>query len=841
MMLPWRFCWQSMTARPNRMLLTLLGIALGVAAVVSVLHTTLAIRRHFTALEQLVGSKAALEIVGSDGDFFPLADLPELQTVVPGLQTAVPLARRYTHLFVSDQKIAIAHIGTHLAALREIRDVRFAEGQPVEPGMEGEEVLMALPLARALNIQAGDTIRILTRLRLRPVELRVVGLLEFPGPTGAEYAQAVFMELPEMLRLWRMNQVHAVELVVDPSASLPRLQSAIASQLPASLSVRPKSSPIGISESMHHAVNAGLNTSASLSVVTALFIVLNTFLMSVTERQRQLAVMRIVGATERQVRHLLYQEAMLYALIGTCLGLVLGIGGGYLLGLAMQWMFRTHIAFIPNFPALLIGAIFGPWITGVAVILAARKIGTRSPLATLQGVTLQQSQRYSRWLVLVGVLAVFLSLSASYFFIHGYGTVLAGIIAMNVLLVGFVMLVPACLPLVSSSICRYLGRWLPVEAEMAHQQIVGYTSRSTLTVGVLFVVTCTAIGINATIRDITTDIERWLRRSFSADFIVSSIFPSPENAAVNALPKDVIDELSTAAGAAGVEKLNYVPIRIADVPVTLIVRELTAVGELPVELVEGEADAAQRQLAAGDLLLGNVAAHRLKLRVGDEVEFVWGERTFRQRIAGIMNEYVSAGQAAMIDRLAFQQVAPLEATQVLLIRAQPGNEALLSEQLQGIALRHGLYFQAFAEFRQEVQFMLAGFTTGMRLLLVLALLIAAFGIVNTLNMNVLEQAQSIGLLRMIGMDRRQVRRMIYCQAATLALAALLPAALVGKFLAFMISVDFEGFFGRSFQHRPQLLLIATILSLAMLLVLLASIVPARRAAALNPIEAAKRG
>ena len=137
--------------------------------------------------------------------------------------------------------------------------------------------------------------------------------------------------------------------------------------------------------------------------------------------------------------------------------------------------------------------------------------------------------------------------------------------------------------------------------------------------------------------------------------------------------------------------------------------------------------------------------------------------------------------------------------------------------------------------------MLAGFTTGMRLLLVLALLIAAFGIVNTLNMNVLEQAQSIGLLRMIGMDRRQVRRMIYCQAATLALAALLPAALVGKFLAFMISVDFEGFFGRSFQHRPQVLLIATILSLAMLLVLLASIVPARRAAALNPIEAAKRG
>ncbi|MFN9914542.1 MAG: ABC transporter permease, partial [Pirellulaceae bacterium] len=196
-----------MTARRSRMWLTLMGIALGVAAVVSVLHTTLAIRRHFTALEQLVGSKAALEIVGSDGDFFPLADLPALSTRVPGLQTAVPIARRYTHLFVADQKIAVAHIGTRLASLSEIRDVHLAEGQLVAPGMAEESVLMALPLARALKVRAGDTIRILTRLRLRPVELRVVGLLDFPGPTGAEYAQAVFMELPEMLRLWRMKQI----------------------------------------------------------------------------------------------------------------------------------------------------------------------------------------------------------------------------------------------------------------------------------------------------------------------------------------------------------------------------------------------------------------------------------------------------------------------------------------------------------------------------------------------------------------------------------------------------------------------------------------------------------
>ena len=112
-----------------------------------------------------------------------------------------------------------------------------------------------------------------------------------------------------------------------------------------------------------------MNAAAALSVVAAIFIVINTFQISVAERQRQLALLRIVGATTGQVRASMYREAFLLGSIGTAVGIILGVFGSRFLAQGMEDIFGfTSVTVASIRPhAILAGVIFGPLVTLVSV------------------------------------------------------------------------------------------------------------------------------------------------------------------------------------------------------------------------------------------------------------------------------------------------------------------------------------------------------------------------------------------------------------------------------------------------------------------------------------------
>ena len=133
--------------------------------------------------------------------------------------------------------------------------------------------------------------------------------------------------------------------------------------------------------------------------------------------------------------------------------------------------------------------------------------------------------------------------------------------------------------------------------------------------------------------------------------------------------------------------------------------------------------------------------------------------------------------------------------------------------------------------------MIEGLTSRLWMILILALIIAGFAIVNTLTMSVIQQTRQLGVLRVVGMSRLQVFRMFLFQALVLGLLALVPGVLVGLLLAFLIAVSFRGVteLGVAFTIDPQLLVGYLIVGL--LLSLLAAALPAIRAGRLKPLEA----
>ena len=191
----------------------------------------------------------------------------------------------------------------------------------------------------------------------------------------------------------------------------------------------------------------------------------------------------------------------------------------------------------------------------------------------------------------------------------------------------------------------------------------------------------------------------------------------------------------------------------------------------------------------------------------------------------------------IMDRSAAQQLFPIQQAQVFGIRTDPSATEEVGRRLREVCREQGLIFQSLQDLRDLVRGMIVGLTNRLWMILILALVIAGFAIVNTLTMNVIEQTRQLGVLRVVGMTRLQVFRMFLCQAFVLGLLALLPGTFTGVFLAFLINISFPGVIehGVSFSLNPALL--ASYLVCGALLSLLAAALPAIRAGRLKPLEA----
>jgi putative ABC transport system permease protein len=207
------------------------------------------------------------------------------------------------------------------------------------------------------------------------------------------------------------------------------------------------------------------------------------------------------------------------------------------------------------------------------------------------------------------------------------------------------------------------------------------------------------------------------------------------------------------------------------------------------------------------------------------------------RVAGVAKEYTAGGLMIIMDRTASELLYPVQQPQVYGIRCDPSATEIVGRRLQDVAREQGLIFQSLSDVREIVRNMVVGVTNRLFLILILALVIAGFAIVNTLTMNVIEQTRQLGVLRVVGMTRLQVFRLFQFQAFVLSLLALLPGTLIGVLLAFLISCSFQGVteLGLVFSVSPVLL--GCYLACGILLSLLAAALPAIRAGRMKPLEA----
>jgi putative ABC transport system permease protein len=836
-MVLWKFIVRHVLSRRVRTLLTLLSIVIGVAAIVSVNIATQTTDRAYREMFAAVTGRAQLEVVDELGGAFEEGMLGKV-AAMPEVGSAAPLLQRSAILYVKGRKIQSQGMGIDPGQDAAIRDYEIKEG-----GFGGDGkpsgVLLESGFAKNLDLHVGDEFSMLAGRGKRKVT--VSGILTFRGAATLRMGGMVFFRLPKAQSVFNAkDELDMIQVVLKNDQDIDKAKESIQSRLPKGLTVR---KPAGGSQMVRETLLAsqqGLELASAFSLLLAGFIILNTFLMNVGERRRQLAIMRAVGATRRQIERLLYTEAVLFGLAGTILGILAGLLGANLLTQATNRLLQlnTEAMKISDTPfILLLGAAFGMGVSLLGVIIPALRARKVSPLEGMGVVSREDTEGHSHRITLIGTVICVLAGSVLTGCIMGWLPMDYAVTASVCELVGMVFVLPVILDSLSWVVAGLFGLFIRGEARLARRQILRHRARSTLTVGVLFVATSTGVGLANAIMDNVRDVKIWKEQALVGDFFVRAMMPNMGDWKAAQLPEEVDAEIRKVQGIESLDTTRFVQIQLADQKPVIILRNFTDPNTNYFDLEEGDPRVIRAQLEEGQVVVGTVLAQKLHLKAGDTIPLETRDGSRQIKIAGLTNEYMVGGLAIYMHRAVAEKLFPVAGVDAYIVKSKPEDRALVEKQLRDLCDRHGLMLHSYAEISGMVDGMIAGIDGCLWGILVLGVFVSTFGVINTLTMNVLEQTRELGMLRIVAMTRRQVRRTILTQAAIIGAIGVFPGVAAGVAVAYLIHLGTMPATGHpvEFILRPGVLTLSLIGGF--LIVVASAWLPAERAARLELLQA----
>lgn len=842
MMLYWRFAWRELRQRPSRPILTLLSIVIGVGAVVAVTIASGTTSRAFDQIFKAVAGSAALEIAPPVGNSFDERIVAKVREV-PGVVAVVPMMARNTKMYfgpsaAKEKKYHLMALGVDPLIDREVHDYKIVAGKALPTG-ETEDgcVILEANFAKSQGIKVGDDVKFMARVGF--VTTKVTGLYESNQVMTSGAGAPMYLRLSDAQALWdNPGLVDKAQVKTDPDADQDKILKAITALLPQGVEANPPATRSSMAEETSLSTDQGMRMARGFSVLVALFIIANTFLINVTQRRKQIGIMRAIGATRGQIVGMMYREALLMGIVGTVLGSLLGVLAAHYLTVAMGTLYQSelppiHLSIAP----FLWGGFVGITVSLVAAILPSIKASHLSPLEAMRDVLPEEMEGVQWWLTglgtaVVGVCTIMLVLS-----ILGLVNMMHSVWAAILMLAGFVLLMPAALNALSAITTFFIQPFLPVEGRLARRQLLRNRSRTTLTVGVVFIAAATGIGLANSVMDNVSDVKNWYTKAIVADFVIRATDPSMATGLAPDLPDGVGDLIKKVDGITTLDAARLGSVKTSVGVATLIARDHNAEGPPELDIVTGDPQALREQFQHGEVALGTVLAQRLHLKVGDKIELDTAKGKKGFPVAATVNDYQSGGLTIHMERSQARLELGYGGVTSYIIKADPNKLAGVRKELEEIVQANGLMLLTSADIRGRVDIMMSGVVASLWAMVVLGLLVSAVGVTNTLTINVLEQTRELGLLRIIAMTQAQVRRTVFTQAVIMALLALIPGIAAGVAVAYLINVAMMPVLGHPVQFGFHPALLAGGLAVGLAVVALAAWFPANRASKLDLLTA----
>ena len=826
---------KGLLAHKLRLALTALAIVLGVTFISGTFVLTDTLQNTFTVLFGNIYQKVDFQVRGAaqlgTGANASRNELPEslLATVrgVAGVQAAQGQVTGYAQFVARDGK-AISTGGAPTLAVAFDPDQQIsplhliAGGPPVTP----DDVVMDAGTAQKYDFTVGDRVRILSAGP--PRTFTITGITEFGTANNLAGATLAAFTLPTAQAIaLQTGKLDAINVVTAPGASKAAVQKAIARALPPGVQVVTGQTVANENTSSVNQTLSFFSTAllvfAFISLFVGAFTIYNTFSIIVGQRTRELALLRIVGASRRQVFGSVLAEAAITGLVSS----VIGLGLGVLAALGLQALLRGFgvtlppgsLVFEPR--TVLVGLAVGVGVTVVSAIGPARGAVRIPPVVALddrQSAASASLRRRFIWgtaVAVIGVVLLGLGLAKPAIQLVGIGAA--------ALFIGVATLSPALARPLSSVIGRPLPRLLGVAGKLGRENSMRNPRRTAQTAAALMVglalVSAMAVFGASLSKSATSSADQ----AISADLIVTA---TGSGELGNSVP-------ATASAVPGVTASSAVYQGPFEFQNTLTSLTAVSTDHLADTVILRMTAGTPAALAQDELLIDSTTATSKHLSVGDSVQARFA-RTGPTvlRIGGIYQANALIGSYLVSAGFFGAHYSP-QPPGALLLRTN--GAAVDNAVTKALAPYQNLQVQTRAQFEQSQVSAVNQLLGLVYALLGLAVIIALIGIVNTLMLSVFERTREIGLLRAVGMRRRQVRAMVRSEAVILAIFGAIVGIVIGTALglALVASLRQQGITDTAVPVTSLLIF----LLLAALLGLVAASWPARRAARLDVLAA----
>ncbi|MCL0246688.1 FtsX-like permease family protein [Corynebacterium sp. CCM 8835] len=642
------------------------------------------------------------------------------------------------------------------------------------------------------DISVGDSVTVVTPSD--QFKVTVVGTFDFPTATGGWIG--VLLPEDQFLPIYAPDgKVNSASIVLadgtDTNAVVEELRSEYPDYTIDNAQVLVERQTEELKKALSF-INYFLWAFAAIALLVGTFIISNTFAMIVAERTREFALLRSIGASRSQITRSVIGEAVVVGIIGSALGIVLGVGLSKGLFFALEkkgiGLPDSGLSLTPT--TLIVPLVVGAIVTVVSAWAPARRAGSIHPVEAMRSGD-SSSQNSLRVRTVTGGLIVAAGTAACLFGAFTtnieeikHRLIFVGVGALAVI-IGVWLIGPALSIPVVGGLGRVIGAPFGAVGKLASTNSRRSPRRTSatafaLTLGLMMVSSIGMLG--ATMRHSIENI--------IDDVVVSDYLVTGQNTSTFKIPYSVEDRIAGLDEVGAAHSVFLAPLLVNGVPMSKSFGGPPQTSVADLNLDAGEGMKVTISSGSGNLhdekgvILYDEIAKSLELGVGDNVTLstIDGSGSLDVPVLGTYEE-MQAGGPGIVSTAAARELLPVEqmSLEMILVDAADG----VASQELGRALEDAMAEYLVVQVMSKEKYagaqanqvdQMLGILYG---LLGLAVIIAVLGIINTLALSVTERRREIGMLRALGTQRSQIRRMIYLESVVIALFGAILGAAVG--------------------------------------------------------------
>ncbi|MFN2500456.1 MAG: FtsX-like permease family protein [Pyrinomonadaceae bacterium] len=840
--------WRDWQMHKLRLILTVIGIALGVAVffAIQTANSALVDSLHLT-IEKMAG-RATLQIVAGEAGFSQ--DILNGVRGVDGVAIAEPVTETLATASIgASQRILILGLDTasDLALYNDTIDQNsFILKNPLAFSNRKDSVAITKSLGEKFGLKDGDRFSVDTQAG--PIELTVRGLFSETGIGEVYDGNVAVMDIYSAQELFgKGERIDRIDIANTPDVTVDQLQSNLAARLPAGIDVvRPNLRGQGLENSIT-TMHAGFTIMSLLAISIGIFIIFNSFSISLSQRWKEIGVLRSLGVERSNIQRMFLVEASVLGFIGS----LLGVAAGYWIARAalstVVSVTATIYGFVASTPHIELDLVFaaagiavGIVASLVAASLPARNASKLNPALALRNIETRHTGPVgSKLNVVAGLVLIAGGLVLTRFTPPTVGNYFQMLFSVSMLL-GMLLLLPLLLR-VGARVLRPIMKFLfGAEGGIAVETMARSPRRTVATVGAILIGLSFVFSNASLVQSQKAALNRSIDKAIAADVLITS--SEQLHSRTYHFTEATANTIASMPEVARSNALRVTATQYNGVEVSLLAHEMNAYFAISPDLLDaGDAAEAREKTARGEgVLISNNMAFRWNIGLGDTLTIKSPGGELRLPVVGLLEYYRSENGTIFLDRQLYKRYWGDSDVDYLFLDLKPGiDRAIFKDNvLAAIAGSQRAFIYTHDEYKAWVSVLLDQFFMLMYIQMVVAVLVAAIGLVNTMMISVAERRRELGIFRAIGGLRRQVVKLVLLEAITISLIGFAAGVIAGALNTyFLINTAAKIVAGFTLPFTFPYQVMAAAIPLVIIISMISAWLPARIAARLSVVDA----